>query len=249
MKFIARRMAGRVDCRPHQVVTIDPDDAKDFDDAICLQRESQDQWRLWVHIADVSHYVKPGIRAGRGGAQARQLDLSRGPRHSDAAGGVEQRAVLAQAGGGSPDQVRRVPDFGRRAGVEHEVLSAVIHSQRRFTYQEVLAHSATQARAVPSSRCCTRRMNWRRSIRRLRFKAGSLDLDFPETKIRLDERGRVVAHREDGERRLASVDRGMHAAGQRSGGRPADAAAHDRPFIASTKRRTSGGCRNIARKC
>src|SRR5204863_2869196 len=55
-----RDVAGRVDCRRQQVVTIDPDDAKDFDDAICLERVSAEQWRLWVHIADVSHYVKPG---------------------------------------------------------------------------------------------------------------------------------------------------------------------------------------------
>ena len=55
-----RDLAGREDCRAQQVVTIDPDDAKDFDDAICLQRFSADQWKLWVHIADVSHYVKPG---------------------------------------------------------------------------------------------------------------------------------------------------------------------------------------------
>src|SRR5258708_2270186 len=53
-------LAGREDCRRHQVITIDPDDAKDFDDAICLQRVSREQWKLWVHIADVSHYVKPG---------------------------------------------------------------------------------------------------------------------------------------------------------------------------------------------
>src|SRR6202044_3657548 len=53
-------LQGREDCRSHQVVTIDPDDAKDFDDAICLQRVSAGQWKLWVHIADVSHYVKPG---------------------------------------------------------------------------------------------------------------------------------------------------------------------------------------------
>src|SRR5208337_4276033 len=52
--------AGRMDCRRHPVITIDPDDAKDFDDAICLERVSPEQWRLWVHIADVSHYVKPG---------------------------------------------------------------------------------------------------------------------------------------------------------------------------------------------
>ncbi len=41
-------------------MTIDPDDAKDFDDAICLQRDTRNQWKLWVHIADVSHYVRPG---------------------------------------------------------------------------------------------------------------------------------------------------------------------------------------------
>jgi len=55
----SHELAGREDCRAHQVITIDPDDAKDFDDAICLQRVSPDQWKLWVHIADVSHYVKP----------------------------------------------------------------------------------------------------------------------------------------------------------------------------------------------
>ena len=53
-------LAGRLDCRAHNVITIDPDDAKDFDDAICLEKISPEQWRLWVHIADVSHYVKPG---------------------------------------------------------------------------------------------------------------------------------------------------------------------------------------------
>src|SRR5258706_411889 len=56
----AHEASGRTDCRADLVVTIDPDDAKDFDDAICLQRLSRDQWKLWVHIADVSHYVKPG---------------------------------------------------------------------------------------------------------------------------------------------------------------------------------------------
>src|SRR5665213_1040757 len=48
----ARDFVGRLDCRSHQVVTIDPDDAKDFDDAICLEKISPEQWRLLslIHI-------------------------------------------------------------------------------------------------------------------------------------------------------------------------------------------------------
>ena len=57
-------LAGRVDCRKHRVVTIDPEDAKDFDDAICLERVDPGHWKLWVHIADVSHYVRPGSATG-----------------------------------------------------------------------------------------------------------------------------------------------------------------------------------------
>ncbi len=59
-EVLPHELSGREDCRSHAVVTIDPDDAKDFDDAICLQQVSAEQWKLWVHIADVSHYVKPG---------------------------------------------------------------------------------------------------------------------------------------------------------------------------------------------
>src|SRR5664279_4114772 len=42
-------LPGRTDCRAHEVITIDPDDAKDFDDAICLQRSESGHWKLWVH--------------------------------------------------------------------------------------------------------------------------------------------------------------------------------------------------------
>jgi ribonuclease R len=55
-----REIARREDIRQMPVITIDPDDAKDFDDAIHVERLKGGGWRLGVHIADVSHYVRPG---------------------------------------------------------------------------------------------------------------------------------------------------------------------------------------------
>lgn len=51
---------GRVDLRGNLTVTIDGETARDFDDAVSVQRSGADKIRLWVSIADVSHYVKPG---------------------------------------------------------------------------------------------------------------------------------------------------------------------------------------------
>lgn len=54
-------MAGRMDIRDWQTVTIDGEDAKDLDDAITLTREGE-RYRLGVHIADVSNYVQEKVR-------------------------------------------------------------------------------------------------------------------------------------------------------------------------------------------
>src|SRR5262249_11617658 len=56
---------GREDLRSRPVFTIDPDDAKDFDDAIEVESLTDGGWRLHVHIADVSHYVSPGTELDR----------------------------------------------------------------------------------------------------------------------------------------------------------------------------------------
>jgi ribonuclease R len=53
-------IAGREDFRDVFTITIDPKDAKDFDDALSLRQVSTNQWEVGVHIADVTHYVKPG---------------------------------------------------------------------------------------------------------------------------------------------------------------------------------------------
>jgi ribonuclease R len=186
----AEELAERTDCRRHPVITIDPDDAKDFDDAICLQRVSAAQWKLWVHIADVSHYVKPGTALD---------DESRRRGNStylvDRVIPMLPEALSNELCSLKPNVDRLTKCVEFLISNEGRVLStrfysAIIHSQRRFSYEEVFAilqrkPSGSIEEMLHDAHHLAQR------LRRLRFKAGSLDLDFPETKIRLDERGRV----------------------------------------------------------
>jgi ribonuclease R len=184
-------LAGRDDCRRHEVVTIDPDDAKDFDDAICLERVSPGRWKLWVHIADVSHYVKPGTALDN---EARRRGNS--TYLVDRVIPMLPEALSNELCSLKPDVDRLtkcveflVSDEGRV--LKTEFYPAVIHSQRRFTYKEVLAILQRKPgdrieQMLHDANTLAQR------IRRLRFTAGSLDLDFPEMKIRLDDQGRVA---------------------------------------------------------
>lgn len=184
-------LADREDCRQHQVVTIDPDDAKDFDDAICLQRASRDEWKLWVHIADVSHYVKPGTALDD---EARKRGNS--TYLVDRVIPMLPEALSNELCSLKPrvDRLTKCVEFlladdGRVLATKF--YPAVIHSQRRFTYKEVLAVLQGQPKDA-IERMLHDANTLTQKIRRRRFQAGSLELDFPEQKIRLDERGRIL---------------------------------------------------------
>src|SRR5688572_26609141 len=186
-----REVSGRVDCRHHRVITIDPDDAKDFDDAICLKRVTPEQWKLWVHIADVSHYVQPGT----------PLDVEARKRGNstylvDRVIPMLPEALSNELCSLKPNVDRLTKCVEFLVSNDGRVLStkfypAVIHSQRRFSYQEVFT-LLQRPPASPIEQMLHDANELTQRIRRLRFKAGSLELDFPETKIRLDERGRVA---------------------------------------------------------
>lgn len=183
--------ADRVDCRAHNVITIDPDDARDFDDAICIEKQGANQWRLWVHIADVSHYVRPGS----------PLDVEARKRGNSTY--LVDRVIPMLPEALSNELCSLKPKLDRLTKCVEFILSkdgrvvsskfypAVIHSKRRFTYQEALQviqgspkdeieQMLHEAHAVAQK------------IRELRFQEGSLDLDFAENKIRLDDKGRVL---------------------------------------------------------
>jgi ribonuclease R len=185
-------LADRLDCRAHNVVTIDPDDAKDFDDAICLERVSPEQWRLWVHIADVSHYVKPGTALDE---ESRKRGNS--TYLVDRVIPMLPEALSNELCSLKPnvDRLTKCVEFlvsndGRVLNTKFH--SAVIHSQRRFSYQQVLAILQREPADEPIEQMLHQAHQLAQKIRKHRFKNGSLDLDFPETKIRLDEQGKVL---------------------------------------------------------
>jgi ribonuclease R len=186
-------ITGRVDCRAHLVVTIDPDDAKDFDDAICLERDSPDQWRLWVHIADVSHYVKPGTildtEAAKRGNSTYLVDRVI-PMLPEALSN-ELCSLKPKV-----DRLTKCVEFlitndGRVTATKF--YPAVIHSRRRFAYPQVLAIlQRPPEEDHPVEQMLHQAHELAQKIRRRRFTAGSLELDFPEMKIRLDEHGKIL---------------------------------------------------------
>ncbi len=185
-------LANRVDCRAQRVVTIDPDDAKDFDDAICLEPAENQHWRLWVHIADVLHYVKPGspldVEARKRGNSTYLVDRVI-PMLPEA---LSNELCSLKP---NVDRLTKCVEFliandGRV--VSTKFYPAVIHSQRRFNYGEVLTLLQRAPTFDPIEQMLHQAHELAQKIRRRRFKAGSLELDFPETKIRLDEQGRIL---------------------------------------------------------
>lgn len=181
---------GREDLRDRFILTIDPDDARDFDDAIEVQK-TKDGWRVAVHIADVSHYVRPGTKLDREA-------LSRGNSVY-----LPDRVIPMLPEALSNGICSLKPDVERlafscfaevsRQGKVHRVRfgKSVIRSAARLTYKQAFA-----VLQKPATNELERRVHtaWELSslLRKKRFQKGSLDLDFPEVKVWLDENGRPV---------------------------------------------------------
>lgn len=188
----AKDREGRVDCREHNVITIDPADARDFDDAFYLEPARGNRWTLWVHIADVSHYVKPGTaldkEAQRRGNSTYLVDRVI-PMLPEALSN-ELCSLKPKV-----DRLSKCVEFlidNNGKIVRTRFHEAVIHSKRRYSYEqafEVLKRKKPKDE-IETLLCSAGDLAMK--IRARRFAAGSLDLDFPETKIRLDDQGKVA---------------------------------------------------------
>ncbi len=177
-------------------VTIDPVDARDFDDAISLERTAKGHWRLGVHIADVSHFVQPKTALDREA-------LARGTSTYLPDRVIPMLPEIISNGLASlqPERVRYTksvfleftPDGVR---VDTEPVLAAIKSDRRFTYEEVDSYladpDAWRKKLDPAVHDLLGRMRELAAILRARrFRRGALELTMPEVKIDLDSDGRV----------------------------------------------------------
>ena len=188
---------GRLDLTGETIVTIDPVDARDFDDAISLERLDNGHWRLGVHIADVSHFVRPRTALDRE-AHNRGTSVYLPDRV------LPMLPELISNGLASlqPDKVRYTKSVfmeytpeGVRANSEFH--SAAIKSSKRLTYEQVDAFLADREGYKKKLGAKVHGLLGRMHelamlLRRRRIRHGSLVLTMPEVKIDLDSDGRVA---------------------------------------------------------
>ena len=191
-----RDREGRRDFRGLPIVTIDGETAKDFDDAVLVERRANGNYLLHVHIADVAHYVRPGTALDR---EARlrgtsvyfpdravpmlPLELSNGicslNPHVD-------RLVMSV--------LMEIDPQGQI--VEYELAPGIIRSAERMTYTAVRDILSGEPAAVGrhETLCTTCKLMEELALilNRRRVQRGSIDFDLPEPLIEFDEFGNMV---------------------------------------------------------
>ena len=192
----SKDMAGRMDIRDWQTVTIDGEDAKDLDDAITVQKEGN-RYVLGVHIADVANYVQEHTpldkEALKRGTSVYLVDrvipmlphkLSNGICSLNA--GADRLALSC---------IMEIDEKGNVVG--HRIAETVLRVDRRMDYttvKKILEDNDEAAiqeykELVPMFRLMEELAG---ILREKRHKRGSIDFDFPESKILLDEKGHPV---------------------------------------------------------
>ena len=189
-KITPAEVAARRDFRAVTTFTIDPSDAKDFDDALSFRDLGDGQYEVGIHIADVSHYVRPGSAVDRE-AYARGTSVYLVDRtvpmlpeklcnklcslrpHEDK---LCFSAVFCL-----DDQAKVHKSwFGR----------TVINSDERFDYEQ--AQQIIDSRKGPLAAELCKLNELAGLLRRKRFEAGAISFERPEMKVLVDEKGRPV---------------------------------------------------------
>ena len=189
-------MAGRMDIRDWQMVTIDGEDAKDLDDAISLTKEGEN-YKLGVHIADVTNYVQEKSALDRE-AYKRGTSVYLVDRVIPMLPHILSNGICSLNEGEDRLALSCIMTINDKGNVvDYKIAETVICVDRRMTYTSVKKileeqdeeESKKYEEFVPMFQMMEKVAG---ILREKRKKRGSIDFDFPETKMVLDEQGKPI---------------------------------------------------------
>jgi len=192
---------GRLDLRKKFIFTCDPVTARDYDDALSLEVDRKGNRRLGVHIADVSHYVRPGTALDR-----EAFKRSTSVYLCDRVVPMLPEELCNGVCSLVPNEDRLTfsvfMTFDKDGEmVKREFAKSVIRSRARFTYEQVMALIiGNTAGAAPAKGRIGKREgktilaihSLAQQLREKRFDAGALDLEVPEAEVTLDADGEMT---------------------------------------------------------
>ncbi|MDR2140127.1 MAG: ribonuclease R [Tannerella sp.] len=183
-------VAGREDLRRITTFTIDPHDAKDFDDALSFRRTADGNLEVGIHIADVTHYVKPGSLLDRE-AYERATSVYLVDRTIP----MLPERLSNQLCSLRPDEDKLcfsvIFELNDAADIcASRIVRTVIRSNRRFTYEEAQAVIETGEGDLGDELLTLNRLA--QLLRKKRFENGAIDFDRYEVKFEIDAEGKPL---------------------------------------------------------
>ncbi|MCY1634476.1 ribonuclease R [Marinifilum sp. D737] len=187
-KITEEEIALRRDFREITTFTIDPHDAKDFDDALSLRKLENGNWEVGVHIADVTHYVKKGSII-----EKEAFDRATSVYLVDRVVPMLPERLSNGVCSLRPNEEKLTFSAVFEMNDKAEVLDTwigrtVINSDRRFTYEEAQQVIETGEGDFKEEVLCLDRLA--KVLREKRFKKGAIDFDRYEVKFDIDEKGK-----------------------------------------------------------
>ncbi len=180
----------RKDCRDYLTFTIDPVDAKDFDDALSIRYLREGLYEVGVHIADVSHYVLPdSLLDNTAYERATSVYLP------DRVNPMLPERISNELCSLRPNEDKRtfsaIFQIDEKADVKHCWLGrTLIHSDHRFSYEE--AQQVIETREGPHKKEIYLLNDLAQKMRRKRFKDGAINFSSQEVRFQLDETGKPI---------------------------------------------------------
>lgn len=183
-------VAKREDMRGITTFTIDPRDAKDFDDALSIRQLANGHWEVGVHIADVTHYVQPNSIIDKE-ARSRATSVYLVDRTIPMLPEHLSNGICSLR----PDEEKltfsAIFELDNEANVlSHRIGRTVIKSDRRFTYEEAQEIIETGQGEFAKEILVLDKLA--KALRARRFKAGALEFDRAEVRFEIDKDGKPV---------------------------------------------------------